>query len=169
MEDLFRFEELSKASIKEAHSMGFQYWGGVHSKKQYIKECSNEDKHGKRFGMIDNKTGIIASSMLVLEPIKTTNMYRIGSLITREDYQKKGLATQLLLSVIDHYRLIHPNSFFIGFSEINPSFYQTRMGFRILPNKLQRYKDTPCIVYCDDLKWNEIIYKWKISDTPTFF
>ena len=43
-----------------------------------------------------------------------------------------------------------------------------RFNFKILPSKFQRYEKSVCMVYCDDLSWNELL-NCSINSIPNYF
>lgn len=144
---------------------GFKVWNKGRTFEKYCEDNSKEDSFGIRYGIeVDGK---IVSSFIRLELgyIDQIPVYGIGSVLTIKEYTGKGYAKRLLTSCISELK--EGDKYIFLYSEINPLFYEP-LGFRQLPNYLQRNSKAVCMAYCNEILWSELLEKDK-SMIPDYF
>ncbi|MCB8814650.1 GNAT family N-acetyltransferase [Desulfosporosinus shakirovi] len=145
-------------------SEGYKEWSKNRTFDQYCSDNAKEDVYGTRY-VLDVDSEIVSSLiMLKLKDIAGKKAYGIGSVLTPKIHAGQGYATELLKNCLQKEK---EDSFIFLFSDINPEFYK-RFNFKILPSKFQRYEKSVCMVYCNDVSWNELL-NCSIDSIPNYF
>lgn len=157
--------QANQEEIRLLFEQGYQEWSKNRTFEQYCIDNSKEDAFGTRYVM--EKNGEIVSSMIVLklDCINGNKVYGIGSVLTPQNHIGNGYATHLLRKCVEW--VSEDNNIIFLYSDINPSFYE-KLDFRLLPPQLQKYEDSPCMVYCNDEVWHELS-KCSIDLIPNYF
>jgi len=157
------FRQALPQEINFIFSEGYKEWSKHRTFEQYCSDNAKEDAYGTRY-VLDVGNEIVSSLiMLKLKDIAGKKAYGIGSVLTPKIYAGQGYATELLKNCLQK----EEGSFIFLFSDINPEFYK-QFKFKILPPHLQRYKKSVCMVYCNDVSWNELL-NCSIDSIPDYF
>ena len=158
------FRQALPQEINLIFSEGYKEWSKNRTFEQYCSDNAKEDVYGTRYVLdVDNE---IVSSLIILKlkDVVGKKAYGIGSVLTPKIYAGQGYATELLKNCIQKEK---EASFIFLFSDINPEFYK-RFNFKILPSQFQRYPKSLCMVYCNDVSWNELL-NCSIDSIPSYF
>jgi len=159
------FRVAKKEEFNLLLSMGYKEWSKNRTFEKYSLDNSKEDAIGIRYVIVDNNQ-IVCSAILVKHPnLNEHELYGIGSVVTPEEFRGRGYATELLkrcISLVDK-----TNAVILLYSDISPHFYE-KMGFRILPDQLQKSEKSPCMAYCSYKLWVELINTSKAC-IPDYF
>lgn len=132
----------------------YQIWHKNRTLAEYIHDNAKEDAFGKRY-VIDREGDLVSSLIvLTLEPVLGITTYGLGSVLTPEPHTSKGYAGILLKRCIQQLEK-DGEVFIFLFSDINPDFYK-KMGFRLLPEHLQKSLTSPCMVKCGEASWEQL-------------
>ena len=148
------FRTAKNEEISLLFSMGFKEWSKNRTFEKYCIDNSKENAIGIRYVLVDNNQ-IVCSTILIKHPdLNDHVLYGIGSVVTPQEFRGIGYATELLrgcISLVDK-----TNAIILLYSDINPRFYE-KFGFRILPAELQKSEKSPCMAYCDNKLWVELL------------
>ncbi|SHI68897.1 GNAT family N-acetyltransferase [Desulfosporosinus lacus] len=158
------FRQALPQEINFIFSEGYKEWSKNRTFEQYCIDNAKEDVYGTRYVIDDNNEIVSSLIILKLKDIVGKRAYGIGSVLTPKIHAGKGYATELLKNCILKEK---EDSFIFLFSDINPEFYK-RFNFKILPLKFQRYEKSVCMVYCNDVSWNELL-NCSIDSIPNYF
>ncbi|SDH49385.1 GNAT family N-acetyltransferase [Desulfosporosinus hippei] len=158
------FRQALPQEINHIFNEGFKEWSKNRTFEQYCSDNAKEDVYGTRY-VLDVDNEIVSSLILLkLKDIAGRKAFGIGSVLTPKIHAGNGYATQLLKSCIQKEK---EDCFFFLFSDINPEFY-IKFNFKILPLKFQRYEKSVCMVYCNDVNWNELL-NCSVDSIPNYF
>jgi len=145
---------MPKPSIRRAidsemsaiYMMGFDTWGKG-DQQAYLAFSRDLPiyKKGRWYVLAEGET--LLSSMIVY-PLKT-NEFGFGSIATPPELRGKGFASIMIKEVMNLLQIEVPQPALILYSDIDPRFYET-FGFVRLPQELQKYKTTTCMVQGKD-------------------
>lgn len=139
----------------------YQEWGKGSSKNQFYSYCSKQEERGTRYVLINSKNKIVSSMLLI--PLSNSSMstssklYGISSVCTHCDYRNFGYAQTLLTTVISNLQHTQHSSSFLLYADISPSYY-LRLGFKEMPQHLQRYSSTIFMVKSDSKTYQELYF-----------
>jgi len=133
---------------------GYKEWPKNRTFEQYCFDNSKDDINGIRY-ILDEGGQIVCSAVILqLESIDERTVYGFGSILTSQCFRGKGYGVELVKKCIALN--CNENTIIILYSDINPSYYK-KLGFRILPQELQKYPKSICMAYCEDNAWHELI------------
>ncbi|MDR3543577.1 MAG: GNAT family N-acetyltransferase [Desulfosporosinus sp.] len=158
------FRQALPQEINFIFSEGYKEWSKNRTFEQYCTDNSKEDVYGTRYVLDVNNEIVSSLIILKLKDIVGKKAYGIGSVLTPKIHAGKGYATVLLKNCMPNGK---EDSLVFLYSDINPKFYK-RFNFKILPSKFQRYEKSVCMVYCEDLSWNELL-NCSIDSIPNYF
>lgn len=158
------FRQALPQEIKFIVSEGYKEWSKNRTFEQYCSDNAKEDVYGTRY-VLDVDNEIVSSLILLkLKDIAGKKAYGIGSVLTPKIHAGQGYASELLKNCIQKEK---EASLIFLYSDINPEFYK-RLNFKILPSQFQRYEKSACMVYCNDVNWNELL-NCSIDSIPNYF
>lgn len=162
-----KIREATKEDIIEIFMMGYDVWGDDMPSEEYVSMCQNSSKYkkGKWYVLEATDTKELLSSLIVYElnPSEDLIVKGIGSIATPLHLRKNGYASLLVKETINELEQEENCNIFFLYSDIGTDFYK-RLGFIVLPNESQKYKDSVCMYYS---KENDI---FSISlDIPNYF
>jgi len=157
------FRQALPQEINFIFNEGYKEWSKNRTFEQYCTDNAKEDVYGTRYVLDVNNEIVSSLIILKLKDIVGKKAFGIGSVLTPKIHTCKGYATELL----KNYTQEKEDSFIFLFSDINPKFYKS-FDFRILPSKFQRYEKSVCMVYCNDVSWNELL-NCSIDSIPIYF
>lgn len=145
-----KIREATKEDMTDIYMMGFDVWGDAMPSDEYVTMCQDSSKYkkGKWYVLEETDTKELLSSLIVYElnPSKDLSVKGIGSIATPVHLRRNGYASLLIRETINRLEQEdNCNSFFL-YSDIGTDFYQ-RLGFNVLPNESQKYKDSFCMYY----------------------
>jgi len=157
--------EARPAEIRQILTEGHRCWHKERSFEQYSIDNRKEEEYGTRYVVEVN--GQVASSLILLRfgQIRTCPVYGIGSVLTVPGFEKKGYASELIKAVLQQLDL--KKALIFLYSEINPLFYE-KLGFHILPDRLQKKATCSCMVICQE-EALEFLIKAELKDIPDYF
>ncbi len=133
---------------------GYAAWPKGRTFEQYCADNRKEDAYGTRYILEDSENIVSSLILLRLPAEEPVRRYGIGSVITPPDHRGKGYASILLENCL---RLAEPETdIVLLYSDINPAFYG-RIGFRALPEALQKKAGSVCMAYCGERLWQDLI------------
>lgn len=151
-----KIREATKEDMIEIYKMGYDVWGDNMPYEEYITLCqaSNKYKKGKWYVLEATDTKQLLSSLIVYELNLSEDQIvkGLGSIATPLLLRKKGYASLLVKEMINKLELEENCNNFFLYSDIGIEFYKG-LGFIVLPNDCQKYKDSVCMYYS---KENEI-------------
>jgi predicted GNAT family N-acyltransferase len=134
----------------EIYKMGYDVWGDNLQYEEYITMCQNSNKYkkGKWYVLEATDTKQLLSSLIVYELNLSENQIvkGIGSIATPLFLRKNGYASLLVKETIDKLEQEENCNNFFLYSDIGIEFYKG-LGFIVLPNDSQKYKDSVCMYY----------------------
>ena len=146
-------------------SMGYKEWCKNRTFEKYCIDNGKEDSIGTRY-VITHNDQIVSSAILIKHPdLNEHELYGIGSVVTPQEFRGRGYAAELLrecISLVDKTK-----AYILLYSDISPRFYE-KMGFRVLPAELQKSEKSPCMAYCNDKLWVELLNTSK-ENIPDYF
>ncbi len=157
-----------KANKKETPLLlqeGYQEWSKNRTFEQYCLDNSKDDAIGTRY--VIEKNGEIVSSLVLIrfKNINGMEVYGLGSILTSKIHRGNGYSFELIKKCIN---LIHSyNTIIFLYSDINPGFYE-KLGFRILPDKFQKYGSSVCMAYYQDDIWDRLL-STDVDVIPNYF
>lgn len=145
---------------------GYKHFPKNRSLEEYISDNLQEDNFGTRYVLVNND--LILSSLIVLKLKNIFNVpvWGLGSIVTHGEMTGKGYATSLIKKCIESIEE-KEDVFIFLYSDIRPDFYQ-RLGFKLLPDKLQKNKKSICMVRCGESNWEKLI-KSLPEEIPDYF
>ena len=134
---------------------GYAAWPKGRTFEQYCFDNRKEDAYGTRYVLVDSGEAIVSSLILLRLPAEEpVRRYGIGSVVTPAEHRGKGCASILLGNCL---RLAEPETdIVLLYSDIDPAFYE-RLGFRALPEVLQKKAGSVCMAYCGENLWQDLI------------
>lgn len=153
-----------QTEISLLFEQGYKEWSKNRSFEHYCNDNSKEDRFGTRYVIEINSEIVSSTIVLELQRINGRKAYGIGSVLTPQNHRGNGYAAKLISQCIN--LVYEDNSIIFLYSDISPTFYE-KLNFKLLPLQLQRY-NTPCMAYCNDEVWNELLYS-KIDLIPHYF
>ena len=139
-----KIREARDADMISVYMMGYDAWGDGNPPPMYLEQCaaSTKYKKGRWYVLADNRDNAV-SSLLVHKLADT--VAGIGSIATPPELRNRGLATRLILDVLESLNQTGVEIVYL-FSDISPEFYG-RLGFTSLPKEFQRYQESTCMVW----------------------
>lgn len=155
----------------QVYEMEYEQWGYGESRDAFFFMNQMGDEHGVRYILI-NDEGVIVSSLLLVTNNPSHRYFNsptfgFCSVLTNKNYRNLGYAKTLIRACIEENSSEGNGSVFFLYSDISTSFYE-RLGFRELPDSLQFYKDTICMVHCNDEQFQRIKLL-KRQQIPNYF
>jgi len=150
---LFRAAE--QEEILEILMDGYAVWPKGRTFEQYCVDNRKEDAYGTRYILVDGGEAIVSSLIFLRLPAEpAARRFGIGSVVTPPEHRGMRYASILL----DHcLRLTDPaTDIVILYSDIDPAFYE-RLGFRALPEALQKKTGSVCMAHCSENLWQDLI------------
>ncbi|MEY9976788.1 GNAT family N-acetyltransferase [Lysinibacillus sp. RC79] len=145
-----KIREATKEDMIEIYKMGYDVWGDNLPYEEYITLCqaSNKYKKGKWYVLEATDTKQLLSSLIVYELNLSEDQIvkGIGSIATPLYLRKKGYASLLVKETINKLEQEENCNNFFLYSDIGIEFYKG-LGFIVLPNDSQKYKDSVCMYY----------------------
>jgi len=140
----------TKEEMIGVYKMGYDVWGDNLPYEEYITMCqaSNKYKKGKWYVLEATDTKQLLSSLIVYELNLSEDQIvkGIGSIATPLNLRKKGYASLLVKETINKLEQEENCNNFFLYSDIGIEFYKG-LGFIVLPNDSQKYKDSVCMYY----------------------
>jgi predicted acetyltransferase len=122
--------------------MGQDMWSDNMNEAEYLESCFKSEKYKKgEWWVLEDQSHVVSS--LIVYKFKDQS-YGIGSIATSAHERQKGYGSKLLTDVMDIYKTFGQLIFL--YSDIEPSFYK-RLGFKVLPNEYQKYKESICMCF----------------------
>lgn len=149
---LFRAAE--QEEILEILKDGYTAWPKGRTFEQYCVDNRKEDAYGTRYVLVDGEAIVSSLIFLRLPAEPPARRFGIGSVLTPQKHRGMGYASILL----DHcLRLPDPaTDIVLLYSDIDPAFYE-RLGFRALPDELQKKAGSVCMAHCGERLWQDLI------------
>jgi predicted GNAT family N-acyltransferase len=164
---LKKIREATKEEMIEIYKMGYDVWGDNLPYEEYITMCqaSKKYKKGKWYVLEATDTKQLLSSLIVYELNLSDDQVvkGIGSIATPLYLRKKGYASLLVKETINKLEQEEKCNNFFLYSDIGIEFYK-ELGFSVLPNEFQKYKDSVCMYYSKENDIDSIVL-----DIPDYF
>ena len=145
-----KIREATKEDMIEIYKMGYDVWGDNLPIIEYITMCQDSIKYkkGKWYVLEATETQQLLSSLIVYElNLSEKQVVKgIGSIATPLYLRKNGYATLLVKETINKLEQEENCIDFFLYSDIGIEFYK-RLGFVVLPDDSQKYKDSICMYY----------------------
>lgn len=165
------FREIAPNEAEHVYQMGYKEWAKGRTYKQYVEENQKEEDYGTRYVYVDQDNNIIGSLIVLFLKIKRFDQhlpfYGLGSFVIDQDFRRMGHGKELLVKCLSHIEQQDKNTIFMLYSDINPHFYYP-FGFKELPEHLQRYPKSICMVRCSHNMYH-VISKLPITQIPAYF
>ncbi|GGA29833.1 GNAT family N-acetyltransferase [Psychrobacillus lasiicapitis] len=162
-----KIREATKEDMINIYMMGFDVWGDDMPVEKYITMCQDTIKYkkGKWYVLEATDTKELLSSLIVykLNPSEDLIVKGIGSIATPANSRKNGYAFLLVKETINKLEQEENCNNFFLYSDIGTDFYK-RLGFIVLPNESQKYKDSICMYYSKENGIDSISF-----DIPNYF
>lgn len=162
-----KIREATKEDMIDIYMMGFDVWGDDMPVEEYITMCQDSIKYkkGKWYVLEATDTKELLSSLIVykLNPSEDLIVKGIGSIATPANSRKNGYAFLLVKETINKLEQEENCNNFFLYSDIGTDFYK-RLGFIVLPNESQKYKDSICMYYSKENDIDSISF-----DIPNYF
>lgn len=162
-----KIREATKEEMIEIYKMGYDVWGDNLPYEEYITMCqaSKKYKKGKWYVLEETDTKQLLSSLIVYELNLSVDQIvkGIGSIATPLYLRKKGYASLLVKETINKLEQEEKCNNFFLYSDIGIEFYK-ELGFIVLPNEFQKYKDSVCMYYSKENDIDSIVL-----DIPDYF
>ncbi|WP_313893610.1 GNAT family N-acetyltransferase [Psychrobacillus sp.] len=162
-----KIREATKEDMIEIYKMGFDVWGDYMPVEEYITMCQNSSKYkkGKWYVLEATDTKELLSSLIVheLNPSEDMIVKGIGSIATPVHLRKNGYAFLLVKEIVNKLEQEENCNNFFLYSDIGTEFYK-RLGFNVLPNESQKYRDSICMYYSKENDVATISF-----DIPSYF
>lgn len=148
LSDGFLFRPAKPEEMDTIFMMGFDVWSESSTAQQYLEECQSSEKYkrGKWF-VLENTEKQPVCSLITYN--FDNEKIAIGSIATQPDLRGKGLASLLVKKFLDSVTASSEKMIFL-YSDISPKLYE-RLGFMALPEQLQQYQTSTCMVWGDGL------------------
>ncbi|MEK5397142.1 hypothetical protein CA600_03925 [Paenibacillus sp. VTT E-133280] len=157
----------TKEEMIEIYKMGYDVWGDNLPYEEYITMCqaSKKYKKGTWYVLEATDTKQLLSSLIVydLNLSEGQIVKGIGSIATPLYLRKKGYASLLVKETINKLEKEEKCNDFFLYSDIGIEFY-IGLGFIVLPNDSQKYKDSVCMYYSKENDFDSISL-----DIPNYF
>lgn len=164
------FREIKPYEFEHVYEMGYKEWKKGRTYEQYVKENQKEEKNGTRFALVDDQNKIIGSLIVITFEIRisdqTLPLYGLGSFVIGPEERGKGYGKRMLEACLTSFDQ-SPNSSFMLYSDIHPSFYHS-FGFKELPQHLQRYKKSIAMIRAQEPCYLAIC-QLPVTSIPTYF
>lgn len=134
---------------------GYREWARGRTYEQYVRDNQKEDDYGTRYVLTCADEIVSSAIVLKLAPIFGKKVRGIGSILTPEIHSHQGYATILLKKCLQQIDSEEDGLVFLH-SDIDPAFYR-RLGFRVLPENLQRSATSACMVRCAEDVWKKLL------------
>lgn len=155
----------SPEDLQTVYLMGYDAWGDGRPAETYLENCRQSEKYklGNWYVMVHE--GTLVSSLIVYSdafrmPLGAAG---IGSVATSLDHRRRGHASELIREVASRLSRTHGVSLFFLYSDVDPNIY-ARLGFVALPDHLQRYKPSICMVAGQKSDFEHVL-----SSAPNYF
>lgn len=133
---------------------GYAAWPKGRTFDQYSIDNKKEDANGTRYVLQDGDDIVSSLILLRLPAAEPVRRWGIGSVVTPPEHRGKGYASILLENCL---RLAEPETdIVLLYSDIDPAFY-ARIGFRALPESLQKKAGSVCMAHCRESLWQDLI------------
>ncbi|WIV17235.1 GNAT family N-acetyltransferase [Paenibacillus polygoni] len=147
---MLKIRRATKEEMIEIYKMGYDAWGDNLPYEEYITMCqaSNKYKKGTWYVLEATDTKQLLSSLIVYElNLSESQIVKgIGSIATPVYLRKNGYASLLVKEMINKLEQEENGNNIFLYSDIGIEFYK-KLGFIILPNNSQKYKDSVCMYY----------------------
>ncbi|MFE3577447.1 GNAT family N-acetyltransferase [Lysinibacillus sp. NPDC059133] len=151
----------------DIYMMGFDVWGNDMPVEEYITMCQDSSKYkkGKWYVLEATDTKELLSSLIIykLNPSEDLIVRGIGSIATPANSRKNGYAFLLVKEIMNKLEQEENCNNFFLYSDIGTDFYN-RLGFIVLPNESQKYKDSICMYYSKENDIDSISF-----EIPNYF
>ena len=165
------FERLHRSTWEYVYKMGYKEWPKGRTFERYVEENKKEDDLGSRYVYVDKENNIIGSLIVLSLKIKVVDkiipLFGLGSIVINYDYRGLGYGNEMIKECLFHFEQNCNESIFMLFSDINPMFY-CPLGFKELPENLQRYPKSVCMVRCREEDY-KLISSLSIDHIPIYF
>lgn len=165
------FREIAPQELEYVYKMGYKEWSKGRTFERYVEENKKEDDFGSRYVYVDKENNIIGSLIVLSLKIKVADkivpLFGLGSVVIDLDYRGLGYGNEMLKECLFHIEQNCTEPIFMLFSDISPMFYD-RLGFKELPENLQRYPKSVCMVRCNDENY-KLISRLSIDQIPKYF
>jgi predicted acetyltransferase len=131
--------------MERVFMMGFDAWGESSSREDYLASCRKSPKYAQGKWFVLEQEHELLSSLIVYSLDSENSVFGIGSIATPEQHRRKGYASNLLQSTMEHFQAHSPGATFLLYSDISAGFYE-RLGFAKLPQQHQLYDHSVCMV-----------------------
>lgn len=162
-----KIREATNEDMIDIYLMGFDVWGDDMPVEEYITMCQDSSKYkkGKWYVLESTDTKELLSSLIVykLNPSEDLIVKGIGSIATPANSRKNGYAFLLVKETMNKLEQEENCNNFFLYSDIGADFYN-RLGFIVLPNESQKYKDSICMYYSKENDIDSISF-----DIPNYF
>ncbi len=139
------FRPATPTDMDRIFMMGFDVWAEGSSSEEYLSSCRHSAKYARGQWFVLEYHQELLSSLIVYSLSADQSVFGIGSIATPEQYRRKGHASELIQETMKHFRVHSPEATFLLYSDISVAFYE-RLGFAKLPQELQLYDDSVCMV-----------------------
>lgn len=156
------FRKATPDELNEVFMMGFELWNEGRAQDDYLEYTRTALKYSKGTWSVLAKGRKLLSSLIVYN--FGENKFGFGSVVTPKNFRKNGYASKMLTAAIDQIEKENPDSVIFLYSDIDPAFYE-KLGFFKLPQTIQRYKTTICMVRGKNI---EMFLSDKLA-TPEYF
>ena len=138
------FRKAKENDLDSIYLMGEDVWGEGLPTHQYLDSCRSSKKYARgQWYILENENGVLLSSLITyaLAP----QIMGMGSIATHLNLRKQGYASQLILQVIDSFKLTDESIHWFLYADISPQFYE-KFGFQALPAKYQNHGESVCMI-----------------------
>lgn len=149
------FRAVKKEELDYIFKLGYKVWSKNRTFEKYCLDNGKEDEFGTRYALEENGEIVTSIILLKFKPIEGISAYGIGSFVTPEKFRGKGYGQALLQKTIGTVYKENQSVIFLH-SDLEPSFYE-KYGFKVLPDKFQKYGKSVYMAYCSKEIWNKII------------
>ncbi|WP_318508761.1 GNAT family N-acetyltransferase [Bacillus sp. T3] len=165
------FREIVPKELEYVYKMGYKEWPKGRTFERYVEENKKEDEFGSRYVYVDKENNIIGSLIVLSLKIKVVDkivpLFGLGSIVINSDYRGLGYGNEMIKECLFHIEHNCSEPIFMLFSDINHMFY-CQLGFKELPENLQRYPKSVCMVRCRDADY-KLVSSLSIDHIPKYF
>ncbi len=128
------------------YRMGYDVWGDGAAEDAYLRDCANSGKY--KLGVwhvLADADGAVVSSLICYKDAfgLESGCIGIGSVATAPEHRRQGYAARLLAAVVEQLLRDGSDCLFL-YADAAPELYE-KIGFRALPDSLQRYQPSICM------------------------
>lgn len=156
----------SHEDLRNVFVMGYDAWGGDREVDTYIERCFRSPKYKLGSWYVMEKDGALVSSLIVYRHAfhLSPGMAGIGSVATAPEHRRRSHASELIREVLTRLRQTDGLSLVFLYADVHPDMY-ARLGFVALPDNLQRYKPSICMVWGE----RDDVHKALSTAAPDYF